>query len=172
MKIFSYILSLPIRVLLTLAFVIVIVAVGLVWGVGRVSNNPDGQSPATTAESTAPLTAPPAAATQTLVIQVVATPINTLLPPADAPTSATPAQLPSPTLIPPATLPATAGEWENVQSGEGLYMVCRRHCTGRWPPDDDALATYAEAVSELNGLAWPPDLSVGQRLQMPPCPAR
>ena len=168
MKILGYIMSLPIRVLMTIIFIVVIVALGLVWGVSRVSNSPDEQLPAATEESTAP----PAAATQTISAQVVATPDGTLLPPASAPTAA-PVLLPSPTLVPLATpVPATEGEWENVQSGDGLYMVCRRHCLARWPPDDDALSTYAEDVAELNGLAWPPDLSVGQRLRMPPCPAR
>ncbi len=171
MKIFSYILSLPIRVLITGIFILAIVAIGLVWGVGRALNSPDEQSPATTVEPTAPLTAPPAAATtQGTSPQGVATLASTPLSPAGALTSAP--LLPSPTPAPLATLPATAGEWESVQSGEGLYMVCRRHCPARWPPDDDALATYAEAVAELNGLAWPPDLSVGQRVRMPPCPAR
>ncbi len=159
MKVISYILSLPIRLLITIIFILVIVAVGIVWGVGRTLNSPDGQSPV-------PLTAPPAAGTQ-----VVATLANTLLPPAGAPTP-TPALLPSPTPAPLATQPAAEGEWESVQSGEGLYMVCRRHCSARWPPDDDALASYAQAVAELNGLAWPPALSLGQRVRMPPCPAR
>jgi len=167
MKVISYILSLPIRVLITLIFILVIVALGIGWGVRRAFDSPDEQSPATMLESTAP----PAAATQGSSTQVVATLANTLLPPADALTS-TPALLPSPTPVPLATLPATAGEWESVQSGEGLYMVCRRHCPARWPPDDDALATFAQTVAELNGLAWPPALSVGQRLRMPPCPAR
>jgi hypothetical protein len=66
-----------------------------------------------------------------------------------------------------------AEENEVVQSGDGLFQVCRRHCPERWPPDDDELATYAQQVAELNGLSWPdPALSPGQILKMPPCPEK
>jgi hypothetical protein len=64
-----------------------------------------------------------------------------------------------------------AEENEVVQSGDGLFQVCRRHCPERWPPDDDALTTYARQAAELNGLSWPdPALSPGQILKMPSCP--
>jgi hypothetical protein len=66
-----------------------------------------------------------------------------------------------------------AEDSEVVQSGDGLFQVCRRHCSERWPPDDDALTTYAQQVAELNGLSWPdPALSLEQVLKMPPCPER
>jgi hypothetical protein len=158
MKALSYILSLPARVLITIAFILVIVSLGIGWGVRRASNSPDEQSPTTTVEAIA--TTVPAYATPAPLAPPTATPIA-------AAATSTPAPIPQPS---PTT--AVAGEWATVQSGEGLFMVCRRHCQGRWPPDDDALATYAEAVAELNGLPWPPDLSPGQRLRMPSCPAR
>ncbi len=159
MKILGYIVSLPIRVLLTIIFIIVIVSLGIGWGVIRATNNPDEQSPATTVEAITPPTTSPTNATPAPLAQPTATPVA-------AATFA-----PAATPLPPPTA-ATAGESTTVQAGEGLFMVCRRHCQGRWPPDDDALSTFAQAVTELNGLSWPPDLSVGQSLRMPPCPAR
>jgi hypothetical protein len=79
------------------------------------------------------------------------------------PTAATTVDVIGPTLI--------AEENEVVQSGDGLFQVCRRHCSERWPPDDDALTVYAQQVAEMNGMDWPdPALSPGQILKMPPCP--
>jgi hypothetical protein len=87
------------------------------------------------------------------------------IPPAspEGPVTPTDAPVIEPTLI--------AEENEVVQSGDGLFQVCRRHCPERWPPDDDVLPVYAQQVAELNGLSWPdPALSPGQILEMPPCP--
>jgi hypothetical protein len=76
-----------------------------------------------------------------------------------------------PTAVPVVEPTLIAEENEVVQSGDGLFQVCRRHCPERWPPDDDALTTYAQQVADLNGLSWPdPALSPGQILKMPPCP--
>ena len=159
MKIISYILTLPVRVLITIIFVIVIVALGIGWGVRMAFNNPDAQSPATTVEAATPLVAPPVSATQAPLA------VSPTSPPIAPPLTPTLVQVSVPTQ-PPAGLTE-----EIVQSGEGLYMICRRHCPGRWPPDDDALATYAQEVAELNNLSWPnPALSPGQSLRMPSCP--
>jgi hypothetical protein len=76
-----------------------------------------------------------------------------------------------PTVVPVVEPTLIAEENEVVQSGDGLFQVCRRHCPERWPPDDDELTTYAQQVTELNGMSWPdPALSPGQILKMPPCP--
>jgi hypothetical protein len=75
-----------------------------------------------------------------------------------------------PTATPAVESTSVAGE-EVVQSGDGLFQVCRRHCSERWPPDDDALPVYAQQVAEMNALDWPdPALSPDQVLKMPPCP--
>jgi hypothetical protein len=159
MKTLSYILTLPARVLIAIVFVLFIVAVGLIWGVRMAFNTPDQPSPTTTVEAATPLAVPP-----TPTRQVLPT-ISPTPPPSAPPATPTPMSQAVPTPV-----PAGLAE-EIVQSGEGLYMVCRRHCPGRWPPDDDALATYAEKVAELNSLSWPdPALSPGQRLRMPACP--
>ncbi|MCP4544025.1 MAG: hypothetical protein GY832_43485 [Chloroflexi bacterium] len=159
MKLVSYILTLPVRVLIATIFVIVIVAIGLIWGVRMVSNNPDEPSPATTVEAGTPQVLPASPTTQILPA-VSPTPLPNVPPATPTPMSQ----------IVPTPIPAGLTE-EIVQSGEGLYMICRRHCLGRWPPDDDALTTYAQGVAELNGLSWPDAaLSPGQSLRMQPCP--
>ncbi len=158
MKTLAYILSLPARVLLSIVFILVIVSLGIGWAVRRASNSPDEQTPATTVEAITPPPTSPVNATPVPLVQPTAAPIV-------APATSTPAPPPPPTAV-------TAGEWATVQSGEGLLVVCRRHCLGRWPSDDDALATYARAVTELNGLSSPDLLLPGQRLRMPPCPVR
>jgi hypothetical protein len=85
--------------------------------------------------------------------------------------SASPESAPEPTAAPVVEPTLIAEENEVVQSGDGLFQVCRRHCPERWPPDDDELTTYAQRVAELNGLSWPdPALSPGQILKMPSCP--
>ncbi len=160
MKILNYIMSLPVRVLITVFFVLFIVLVGLIWGV-RMAFKPDEPSPTTTVTPNAPLVASPTAVTPVLPAAISPTPPATVPPPA----TSTPMSQVVPTSVP------VGQAEETVQSGEGLYMVCRRHCSGRWPPDDDALATYAQDVAELNGLSWPsPALSPGQSLRMPACP--
>jgi hypothetical protein len=156
MRIIKFLIGLPIRLMIGGVILLIVLALGIFWG-ARAVLAPQTEQPATMApEPTALMTAIPVPATQA--------------PPAVSPTptaSAPPTAIPTPV---PTAVPAGLSE-EIVQSGEGLYMVCRRHCPGRWPPDDDALATYAEEVAELNGLSWPnPALSPGQSLHMPPCP--
>jgi len=91
----------------------------------------------------------------------------------DLPTATSPESAPEPTVAPVIEPTLIAEESEVVQSGDGLFQVCRRHCPERWPPDDDALTTYAQQVTELNGMSWPdPPLSPGQILKMPPCPEK
>ena len=67
------------------------------------------------------------------------TPVPTDAPPApagdDSPTVVSPegtAEATTVTVIEPTLI---AGENEAVQSGDGLFQVCRRHCPERWPPD-------------------------------------
>lgn len=127
------------------------------WGIGWMAHGLFGRTDAPAAER-ATATSYPAA------LPTALSPV----PPAAAPTSVPPTSTPAPALAP---TPAPATEWEFVQPGEGLYQVCRRHCPGRWPPDDQDLEEYAQAVARLNNLSWPdPPLDQGQKLQMPSCP--
>jgi hypothetical protein len=93
-----------------------------------------------------------------------------------SPVATPPASTPAPTSTPMSTLaPAPTEEWETVQSGEGLYQVCRRHCPGIWSGSDvpSSLEEYAREVAQMNGLRWGlwgPWLEGGQTLRMPPCP--
>jgi hypothetical protein len=152
-----------------------IILLGLVgWGIGWTAQRlfTSKETPMST-ETVKPLvTFPPATATPMETIDGgVITPVIVATQ-AVSPTvsaegtdvpSAVSTDVPRPTLI--------EEENEVVQSGDGLFQVCRRHCPERWPPDDDALPAYAQAVAELNGLVWPdPALSPGQILKMPPCP--
>ncbi|MBN1922743.1 MAG: hypothetical protein JW892_15955 [Anaerolineae bacterium] len=76
---------------------------------------------------------------------------------------------PRPTSTPkPAPTPTATPEYETVLQGEGVLMVCRRHCPGITEPQAQ---TCAEEVKRLNGL-WGdnPQLIVGKKLRMPPCP--
>lgn len=141
---------------------IILWAVGLAllavvaWGIGWTAHGLFARQATPTPTAKWPQAVPSAVPTDT-------TPLPAATPPAQPAT-------PPATTSPPTPAPAT-DEWETVQSGEGLYQVCRRHCSARWPPDDDALTAYAGDVARLNGLAWPnPSLSAGQRLQMPTCP--
>ena len=153
MKILKFLFGLPIRLLVGGIILLIVVAWGIGWGARAVLNRPAEQAPTTTMEATTEPAAPPAASPAATAQAL----------PADTPPTSTPA--PSPT-------PSPAGLVEEiVQPGEGLYMVCRRHCPTRWPPDDADLETYAREVTQLNGLPWPnPALSPGQSLRMPPCP--
>lgn len=64
---------------------------------------------------------------------------------------------------------------EVIQSDGGLYGVCRRFCDGLWPDGQvpHGLDAYARRVAKHNGIPWPdggPELRVGQKLEMLPCP--
>lgn len=156
MKILKFLIGLPIRLMIGGVILLVVLVLGIVWGARAVLTSQTEQPATVAPEPTALMTAIPVPATQT-PLAISPTPT------ASTPPTAIPTPVPTP-------VPAGLSE-EIVQSGEGLYMVCRRHCPSRWPPDDDALATYAEEVAELNGLPWPnPALSPGQRLRMPSCP--
>ena len=104
--------------------------------------------------------------------ETTATPTVLIPLPSPTLTTASSSDIPAPTsTLMPTPTPLSVERWETVQQDEGLYMVCRRHCPGRWPPDDDDLIEYAQEVARLNGLSWPdPPLDRGQRLRMPPCP--
>lgn len=159
MRILTFLFKLPTRLLFGGIILLAVVALGIGWGANALRDRGTEPPPTPTGEPAAPLTAPPTATTQAL-------PTQSPEPPADTPPTSTP--VPSPTPSPPG--PAEEG-WEIVQPGEGLYMVCRRHCPARWPPDDADLEAYARQVAQLNGLSWPdPALSLEQRLRMPPCP--
>lgn len=164
---------------LILLWVGVILLLGLVgWGIGwlapRVLAPRETPTPTQAARPTATRTmvpVPTAAPTVPETTDVPPTPASDDVPAASPESESEPTVAPTgasevePTLI--------AEDSEVVQSGDGLFQVCRRHCSERWPPDDDALTTYAQQVAELNGLSWPdPALSLEQVLKMPPCPER
>jgi hypothetical protein len=153
-------------ILLWIGVILLLGAVG--WGIGwlaprvlapREMPTPTQMVRPTAAPTTAPVpTLAPTAPEATGVPPTAASLEGTTVEPTAAPVI-------EPTLI--------AEENEVVQSGDGLFQVCRRHCPERWPPDDDALMIYAQQVAELNGLSWPnPALSPGQILKMPPCPEK
>ncbi len=159
---------------LILLWIGVIILLGLVgWGIGWLV--PRVLAPRETPTPTPTQMARPTA-TSTMVdvpTDIPTAPEATDIPP--TPTAASPegASEPSsePTAAPVIEPTLIAEENEVVQSGDGLFQVCRRHCPERWPPDDDTLTTYAQQVAELTGLSWPdPALSPGQILKMPPCP--
>jgi hypothetical protein len=146
-----------------------IVAWGIGWGAHALLDHPAAQ-PSSTPMGTAAIQP---AATSVPTARVLMTPSSSDLnnppsPTAPLPPTYTPA--PSPTL-PSTPAPVEQEEWATVQAGEGLYMVCRRHCPARWPPDDADLEEYARSVGALNDLTWPdPALTPGDLLRMPPCP--
>ncbi|HDQ72676.1 MAG TPA: LysM domain-containing protein [Chloroflexi bacterium] len=136
-----------------------VVLIVLAWGLGWVSHTLIEQgrqivTPTRSALPPIPLPARPVTEPTDPTLQVQPIPATTPTKPTLSPTS-----------IPQNEI--------TIQSGEGLYQICRRHCAGRWPPDDAALTAYAEEVARLNQLPWPnPLLYPGQRLEMPPCPRR
>jgi hypothetical protein len=153
---------------LILLWIGVILLLGLVgWGIGWLA--PRVLAPRETPTPTATRTVAPVptlAPTAPEATEVPPTPVGD-----DSPTAASPDSAAEPTAAPVTEPTLIAEENEVVQSGDGLFQVCRRHCPERWPPDDDELATYAQQVAELNGLSWPdPALSPEQVLRMPPCP--
>ncbi len=118
-----------------------------------------------TATTAAAMTAPAALPTTS---EPPATPPLTA---SSTPTEESAGPRPTATLRPtPAASPTP--EVITVRPGEGLYAVCRRYCPEQWgpgiPPD---LQDYAHRVAVLNGLRWEPELYMGQRLKMPPCPS-
>jgi hypothetical protein len=171
-------------ILLWIGVIVLLGAVG--WGIGwlapRVLAPRETPTPTQAAGPTsAPTSAPTTVSTAPQATAAPPTPAGDGAPVDDSLTGGTlPAATPEgaePTSEPPlapTTVPApAAGGSEVVQSGDGLFQVCRRHCPERWPPDDDALPVYAQQVAELNGLSWPdPALSLEQTLEMPPCPER
>ncbi len=147
----KFLFKLPMRLLIGGFLLLIIVAWGIGWGARALLNPSTEQSPTTTVKPSATIMVLPASTAQVLPVQ--------------SPVPSTSTSAPSPTPV-----PANLGE-EIVQPGDGLYVVCRRHCPARWPPDDADLEAYAREVAELNGLSWPnPALSAGQSLRMPPCP--
>ncbi|MBN1261050.1 MAG: hypothetical protein JXB35_10255 [Anaerolineae bacterium] len=83
----------------------------------------------------------------------------------------------SPATSTPAPTLAQPGNEEVVLEGEGIYIVCRRHCPGLWRLDalPPSLERYARSVAEINQLVWNdvlggPILQPGDLLKMPPCP--
>jgi hypothetical protein len=159
---------------LILLWVGVVVLLGLVgWGIGwlapRVLAPRETPTPTQAARPTATRTVAPVPTVAPTV------PEATDAPPTPAgdetPTAAGPDGTVEPTDASEVEPTLIAEDTEVVQSGDGLFQVCRRHCPERWPPDDDELTTYAQQVAELNGLSWPnPALSLEQVLKMPPCP--
>jgi hypothetical protein len=158
------------QVLLLIGGVVLLglVAWGIGWGVHALLDRPAAQPPSTPMGTAA--IQPAATSAPTAQVLTTPSPANyTSLPsPTAPPPTSTPTPSPTP---PPALAPVEQEEWETVQAGEGLYMVCRRHCPAHWPPDDADLEAYARSVAELNGLPWPdPALSPGELLRLPPCP--
>lgn len=154
---------------LILLWIGVLVLLGVVgWGIGWLA--PRVLAPRETPTPTQ-MARPTAASTMVPVPTLAPTMLEaTDVPPTPA---ASPQITTEPTAVPVIEPTLIAEENEVVQSGDGLFQVCRRHCPERWPPDDDELTTYAQQVTELNGLSWPdPALSPGQILKMPPCPER
>jgi hypothetical protein len=160
-------------ILLWVGVILLLGAVG--WGIGwlvpRVLVPHETPTPTQMARPTATRTVAPVptlAPTAPEATEVPPTPVGD-----DSPTAASPDSAAEPTAAPVTEPTLIAEENEVVQSGDGLFQVCRRHCPERWPPDDDELTTYAQQVVELNGLSWPnPALSLEQVLKMPPCPER
>jgi hypothetical protein len=145
------------------------VAWGIGWAAHALFDRPAAPAPTVTMETMETVE----------TMEPTALPVTTLTPTAQAPTIPSPAtpagtpptSTPAPSPTPSPAKPAGEEKWEIVQPGEGLYMVCRRHCPARWPPDDADLEEYAREVAWLNGLSWPePALSPGQRIRMPSCP--
>ena len=150
-----------------LMLVVALVFLGaLAWGVGWVAHS----------LMVRPTTSPTPTAAPTLAVATATGVPATLVP---TPMTVSPVAMPpvstqAPTSTPMPTLaPTPTEEWETVQSGEGLYQVCRRHCPGRWldygvPPD---LMDYAGEVAQLNGLPGSnPTVYPDQKLRMSPCP--
>jgi hypothetical protein len=144
-----------------------LVAWGIGWGARALLDRPAAQPPTPTMTARVePTPFPTATATATAQVPITPSPI----PPTNTPPS-TFTPVPAPTTAPTGPVDEGAEAWEVVQPGDGLYMVCRRHCSTRWPPDDADLEEYAREVAQLNGLLWPnPALSPGQELRMPRCP--
>lgn len=105
------------------------------------------------------------------------------LPPVLLPTSTVsvpapePVQMQQPTSTPAPTFTLSpAASRITVQEGDlGLYDVCRRYCSEKWPGRtvSPELDTYARQVAQLNGLAWGnrgPRITPEQELEMPACP--
>lgn len=162
-------------ILLWIGAILLLGAVG--WGIGWLVPRvlAPGETPTSTPTQMARPTATPTMAPAPTLAST--TPEATGVPPTIASTesAADPATQPSaePTVVPEVEPTPGAEESEVVQSGDGLFQVCRRHCPERWPPDDDDLTVYAQQVAELNGLSWPdPALSLDQVLKMPPCPKK
>jgi hypothetical protein len=161
---------------LILMWIGVIVLLGVVgWGLGwlapRVLAPPETPTPTQMVRPTATSTIVPGPTLTPTAPEATGVPQT----PAgdDAPTAVGPENTAEPTTASVIEPTLIAEENELVQSGDGLFQVCRRHCPERWPPDDAELTTYAQQVTELNGLSWPdPALSPGQVLEMPPCPER
>lgn len=162
-------------ILLWIGGVILLGVVG--WGIGwtahRVFDARGTSTPTRTVRPAATHTPEPVATVVPTGVPAVAptVPGSTDVPPTSTVASPDGTVQPAATLVPRPTL--VEEENEVVQVGDGLLKVCRRHCPERWPPDDDALTSYAEEVAQMNGLPWPnPSLSPGQILKMPPCPER
>ena len=162
---------LPKRGTLILLWVGGLILLGVVgWGIGWTAHRLlDRREPPPTPRPTATYTPGPAATgVPTVTPTEPGAPDDALTPTVvgpDGTVQPTSTLLPKPTLI--------AEENEVVQAGDGMLKVCRRHCPERWPPDDDELTTYAQQVTELNGMSWPdPALSPRQILKMPPCPGK
>lgn len=167
---------------LILLWVGVILLLGLVgWGLGwlaprvlapRETPTPTQMARPTATSTTVPV--PTLAPTVPEATDIPQTPAAGDSPTGDgSPADASPEGTAEPTAVPVIEPTLIAEENEVVQSGDGLFQVCRRHCPERWPPDDAELTTYAQQVTELNGLSWPdPALSPGQILKMPPCPEK
>ena len=104
---------------------------------------------------------------------VPVTPSITGIPPTASPKAPRTTSTPQPEL---AALATTSSPTSIiVLYGESLYPVCRRNCPGMWLLDDvpQSLVSYAQVVSQLNGISWNnghPLVYSGQRLDMPPCP--
>ena len=127
----------------------------------------------------------PTAPSSTTKVQPTNQPSVTTPPPPSPSLTPSVQTTPNPTAIPAPTAtlnptsmpsPSVTDREEIVQQGEGLYAVCRRHCPdNNWPdggiPAD--LQEYAEQTAQDNNLIGTnPNLGVGQRLNMPPCPRR
>jgi hypothetical protein len=165
---------------LILLWVGVILLLGLVgWGIGwlaprvlapRETPTPTQAAMPTAAPTIVPVpTLAPTVPEATAVLPTAASPDSAAEPSAEPSVEPTAAPADTPEVEP----TFVAEESAVVQSGDGLFQVCRRHCSERWPPDDDDLTTYAQQVAELNGLSWPdPALSPEQVLKMPPCPEK
>ena len=148
----------PNRILILVVVLLVLGAAA--WGVGWVAHD-------LFIRRAAP--APPPTIPPTLTVA------TSIAGPAPSPTIAA-TGTPRPTVTPaPTFAPTPTEEWETVRQSQGLYQVCRRHCSGKWAEDNvpPSLEEYARQVARTNGLQWGisgPSLQNGQRLLMPPCP--